>query len=517
MSASLWSSVRSVAAGLCGRPANRRPKERPRRRSNGLGFEALEPREMMTVNFEFNYSLDTSGFFTQERRDLLAYAGTMITAQLNDTLSAITPSGSNTWSAKITNPATGADKTISNASLPADVIRVYAGARNIDNGNTLARAGAGGWSANGTTAWLNTVEGRGEAGALLDSPTDTAPKIGHITFDTSPTWHFGRTTDGLASNETDFVSVAMHELGHVLGIASSTSGNSWTRLISGGKFTGSKATAENNGVSPAASGGHFAEGVKSDGLEVAMDPSINSGTRKLYSELDFAALDDIGWERKETEDVDFDDSIYRARHQLTHFLPEGGVGGSDAVAMIRSIVSSKDVDIYRVWGEKGTELSASVSRPNGAAAFDTYIRLFNSAGTQVKYGDQGGPGGTDSLEYKLPRSDYYYIGVSSYGNRTYKPGTINSGPGGATGSYQVGISMDDPAVGGLQADDSVAAKSAKHGKQKGTKVSDTATGHGGSANHALALAQQADEAARSHSRKAREVAFAQEEMWLGAI
>ena len=49
---------------------------------------------------------------------------------------------------------------------------------------------------------------------------------------------------------------------------------------------------------------HWADGTQSDvtspltlaSQEVAMDPTIFNGTRKYFTELDFAALDDVGWQ-----------------------------------------------------------------------------------------------------------------------------------------------------------------------------------------------------------------------------
>lgn len=45
---------------------------------------------------------------------------------------------------------------------------------------------------------------------------------------------------------------------------------------------------------------HWAEGTTSfvAGLpqEAAMDPTITTGTRKAFTDLDFAAMKDIGWE-----------------------------------------------------------------------------------------------------------------------------------------------------------------------------------------------------------------------------
>src|SRR5262245_6575355 len=89
-------------------------------------FETLEDRCLMTLRVLFDYSLDASGFFNDSsRRDVLETAGRMLGDRLGDTLTAISPSGSNKWNATFTNPATGQTKSISNKSIAANTILVY--------------------------------------------------------------------------------------------------------------------------------------------------------------------------------------------------------------------------------------------------------------------------------------------------------------------------------------------------------------------------------------------------------
>ena len=400
--------------------------------------EQLEDRRMLSASpsFKFDFSLDSNGFFnTQAKKDVLVLAGKMLTDNLTDTLSAIKSSGSNSWSATITNPGTGGSVTKSNLNLGEGQILVYAGGRNISE---LGIGGSSGRSWRGTSSWGNTVMGRGQSGALATTKTDVAPATGSVTFDTQGrSWHFGKTTRGLSSGETDFLSVAVHELTHVLGI---NNGNqSWLRLNSNGRFTGAKVKAAfGNNVRLDSGKAHWAEGTKADGgLEAAMDPTLTSGTRKLLTSLDLTGLDDIGWTVTTR-----DDTINTAKHELTHFAPSGGIGEEGSVLFNGLIGSStKDVDMYRVYGEAGTVLSVSVRRRSGGVALDTYVRLYNSAGEVVKTADQGGVGGTDSLTYTLPRKDFYYIAVSSYRNRSYSPTVADSGPGGTKGDYTIGISM----------------------------------------------------------------------------
>jgi hypothetical protein len=45
-----------------------------------------------------------------------------------------------------------------------------------------------------------------------------------------------------------------------------------------------------------AGGSHWAQGSRSQGQEVIMDPATSNGIRKQFTPLDLAGLDDIGWQ-----------------------------------------------------------------------------------------------------------------------------------------------------------------------------------------------------------------------------
>src|SRR3954447_20218922 len=154
--------------------------------------EPLETRWCLSVSIRLDYSLDASGFFTvhPQAKTVLQSAADQLTARLGDTLSTIVPGGSNTWTLRVTDPATGAPRDITNPTTPADTIVVYAGSRPL--GGPLGIGGPAGWSASGTGTFLTTVATRGEVGAAgaPDQQTDFAPAGGSITFDPSRNWNF---------------------------------------------------------------------------------------------------------------------------------------------------------------------------------------------------------------------------------------------------------------------------------------------------------------------------------------
>lgn len=399
-----------------------------------LECEQLEDRSLPAITIAFNYSLDTNQFFADPNRKLiLQRAAQMLTAHLDDTLAAITPTSTNTWVPSVNNPSTGTKKTLSGKTkIPANTIIVYVGGRNLTD--ALALGGAGGYTARGSRTWLNTIKARGEPGALLAAPTDVAPRTGSIAFDTVGTkWHFGLTTEGLAGDEMDFMSVAMHELGHILGVTNASP--SWARLISGNTFTGAKTREVNGGdnVFLSTDKSHFAEGTNYNEIEAALDPSITVGERKFFGALDFAALDDIGWEVNA-----LDDTLLHAQDKVAKASEDGNI---HTLSFDAAIGTAKDVDFYRVYAGPGMRLSVTVSAAATGEPIDTYVRLYDNAGTVLETADQGLSGGTDSFFFTLAEEDYFHVAVSTYANRNYNPLAMNSGPGGPLGSYRITITI----------------------------------------------------------------------------
>jgi hypothetical protein len=256
--------------------------------------QTLEARRMLSVSIRLDYSLDASGFFTThpEARTVLQSAADTLTQRLADTLAAIQPGGSNSWTLTVTDPATGQARDIVNPTVPADTIVVYAGSRPL--GGSLGIGGPAGWSASGTSTFLNTVATRGEPGAAgsPDQRTDFAPAAGSVTFEPGRNWNFDLAAPH--SGADDFLSVSLHELGHVLGVGTA---DSWYNQASGGAFNGGASVAAYGQPVPLAGDtSHWAQGVTIDGQQPAMTPSITTGTRKPFTRLDYAGLFDVGWE-----------------------------------------------------------------------------------------------------------------------------------------------------------------------------------------------------------------------------
>jgi len=269
-----------------------------------------EQRTLLT-SILVDYSLDTNDFFdTQLKRDVFQAAAESVASQLTDSLSAIEPDSggmgsTNTWTASFSHPATGLPHNIVDSVVSADTIVIFAGGRDL-TGSAAGIGEPGEFTAAGTDEFVNLVASRGQTGAMEVPATDFGPWGGAITFDTATTWHFGLTTTGLEAHETDFISVVQHEVAHVLGFGTAAA---WNTHASEGMFSGLDSVSEHGSdVLLHSDDLHWATGTMSDGRLASMTPGLPTGSRVLFTSLDFAALSDIGWTVASPVALDYGDA-----------------------------------------------------------------------------------------------------------------------------------------------------------------------------------------------------------------
>ncbi|MGI9473193.1 MAG: dockerin type I domain-containing protein [Rubripirellula sp.] len=280
-----------------------------------------------SLRIRFDYSFDTRGFFSgsnASRRNVLQVAADSMIKRFGDDLAAITPGGIKEWIPSINHPSNGPSNSITgtptnlarNLRVNANEIVIYAGSRNLP-GFQRGVGGQASYQFPATQiscrtqaecnqklaeieAFRDVVRGRGEPGALGTTQSDVAPHIGTISFDSDSDWYFGLDPNGIQPQQVDFLSVATHEIAHVLGFgyARSDVTTAWERLTSSGVMTGAKSRAAYEGSgSPPVTGGHWASSILSTtGQATLMSGSIALGQRTPLSTLDLAALDDIGWD-----------------------------------------------------------------------------------------------------------------------------------------------------------------------------------------------------------------------------
>lgn len=208
----------------------------------------------------------------------------------SNVLGAITPTVDDTWTATFTNPETSAAESLVDLSIASGTVVIYAGGRDL-GGSTLAVGERGGFTASGNTpGWADSVEARGQAGALATTPTDLGPWGGSVAFDdTGTTWDFVAGSATHSGSNFDFYTVAVHELAHVLGFGTSPVWDTYTANTgSSTTFDGPQAIAA-NGNSPVA----LASGDPNHLSSGPLDPTLTAGNRETLSAIDIAVMQDL--------------------------------------------------------------------------------------------------------------------------------------------------------------------------------------------------------------------------------
>ena len=248
----------------------------------------------MTFNIEFDYRFDDRGFFNDPiRKSILEYAASIWESNLNDDFTTI-PTGQNISVPIITQyfgvPVQITEQII--LSQPIDDLLIFVYSEGLD----------GSISPFATQVTL----GKGQPVELTGSydhynSDDFEPRLGTIAFNNSffRTSFFFDTTpqtiDDIPKDQYDFLSTAVHEIGHVLGIGSAPA---FKRQVSNQAFNGviSRSLNGGNPIPLTPDSGHIKEGFTlSPPAEDLMDP-ILTGQRQLPSPLDLALLADIGYQ-----------------------------------------------------------------------------------------------------------------------------------------------------------------------------------------------------------------------------
>lgn len=397
--------------------------------------ELLERRDCPTIALAFDYRYDSAGFFNDPaRRAALERVGQTYSSLLNDQIAAISPTGGNSWNVTFEDPSSGNTARINNPSVPVDTLLIFAGARPFA-GSILAEAAPGRSSANGSSAWRDLVFGRGKAGALGNTVTAFAPWGGSVAFNTSVNWYFDADPAGLGNSQSDFTSVAMHELGHVLGFGASPV---WNRLSASGYFQGDNTRQFYDGPGlypPIDPSGHWDASVTDDGQPALLTPYVPSGVRKLATRLDLAGLQDLGWQVA----IDPNGAIDTA-------IPATPDSSGTLTITGQLLASPTDVNLYRVNLAAAGSITITARPQPGSTVVDTGIRLFDAAGREI--GRTIASGGLASTSIGVGSGGDYYVGIASAVNQAYSatenPARLLAG---ATGSYQLVIATNVPGGG----------------------------------------------------------------------
>jgi Subtilase family/FG-GAP-like repeat len=129
-------------------------------------------------------------------------------------------------------------------------------------------------------------------------------------------------------------------------------------------------------------------------------------------------------------------------NRIFRFTGNIGVDGT-------SNIGKGDVDLFAVEIKSPGTLAAATVLPTGKTAFDSYLRIFNSAGVQIAFNDDF----NNSLYAAVATAvtpGTYYVGVSNANNSAYSAvtgsGTVATG---STGDYLLGIQLTNPDPNGV--------------------------------------------------------------------
>lgn len=274
----------------------------------GLAAVVIPARAGIVIQFDYTY--DTGKFFSKEAKAALEKAAESYTV-FTDKLSEVKPGGDDEWEVNFDNPGDGMQVKLKNPTVAKDTLVVYVGARDLTG--ELARGGFGGFDfgAKASDAFKETAFARGQAGALLKAPTDFSTWGGAIVFDTEKD---GKAIDysfdlkaAPKAGQLDFVGVARHELGHVLGFGLAPSWDTYLKDLGKDQFefTGPTSKAvfgDKNVPLEEKVHEHWAAGTTSTDINgkkdqlVHFEPESDYSKRLVMTRLDYAGFRDVGWE-----------------------------------------------------------------------------------------------------------------------------------------------------------------------------------------------------------------------------
>lgn len=237
----------------------------------------------MAFDIKFDYRFDPIGFFTDERKAIVEQAGEIWSSYIQDEFTS-TPAGEIL--------RFSIDNVAQEIALdePIDDLIIFISSVELDDNRATLGEG---------TYYANFVLGS-EREARING-NDFEPWLGTIEVNASAVDNFyfdlePATDDDIPFDQQDFLSLMLHEIGHVLGIGVSPAFNA---QVENGEFLGKQTTIINDGQGIPLDDDdiHIEDGfsLESD-TDALLDKSFTFGERNLPTSLDLAILADIGYE-----------------------------------------------------------------------------------------------------------------------------------------------------------------------------------------------------------------------------
>lgn len=237
----------------------------------------------MAFDIKFDYRFDEANFFSDERKAILEQAADIWSSYIQDEFTS-TPAG------EVLKFTIGGVEQEVTLDEPIDDLIIFVSSTDREDSDSLTLSEG--------SYFADYVLGSERAERIVGS--DFEPWLGTIEFNalSSDDFYYDdspETDDDIPFNKQDFLSLSLHEIGHVLGIGIAPA---FINQIENGEFAGIQSVATNNN-SPIPlddDHNHIEDGHTVDDSDALLDKSFTFGERNLPTDLDLAILSDIGYD-----------------------------------------------------------------------------------------------------------------------------------------------------------------------------------------------------------------------------
>lgn len=243
----------------------------------------------MAFDIEFDYRFDKNNFFTEEKKAILEQAGDIWSSYIQDEFTSISAGEKLRFDINGERQEVILDK-------PVDDLIIFVSSVELSSNQATLGEGA---------FYADFVLGSDRQERIQGD--DFQPWLGTIEFNSSADFFYFDPTpesdDDIPFNKQDFLSLSLHEIGHVLGIGIS---NAFLNQVENGEFTGKQSVNLNNGkfVPLDEDINHIENGFSLDpDADALLDKTFTFGERNLPTNLDLAILADIGYDVIAYDDV----------------------------------------------------------------------------------------------------------------------------------------------------------------------------------------------------------------------
>lgn len=245
--------------------------------------------ELGPVRFQIriDYRFDKRGFFSDPSRRATLEGAARIWGRLLSNPFPDVPAGMFVFIKDPQDPY-GPGRTFT-LEYAIDDLVVFVGSAKLDGSEVALSGPSAGLSGVSDPKLLHALEAR-------YGGTPFQPWTGSMSFDTATDFYFDPTPDAPHkpdADKIDFLTIALHELGHVLGFGTS---DAFKGRIASGAFTGADAAMLYGGPVPLSSDRrHVPDSLTFGGTRLLMNVTFPPGVRYAPTSLDKAIFEDLGY------------------------------------------------------------------------------------------------------------------------------------------------------------------------------------------------------------------------------